>query len=81
MGFCILLIHTYKLLYNLFTPSTYASLTSKEKICVKGPRWSEMNVFFSYIGRRNLKYFPNGMKLGRIIAREIPHFLVAVSQF
>ena len=32
--------------------------------------------FFSYIGRRNMKNFPSSMKLGRIIAREITHFLV-----
>ena len=30
---------------ELFTPSTYANLASKEKICVEGPRWSEMGVF------------------------------------
>ena len=36
--------------------------------------------FSSHIGHRDVKNFPNGMKLGRIVAWEILHFLVAVWQ-
>ena len=49
----------------------------KKKKVINTTRWPEIGVFFSHIVRRDVKNFPNRMKLGRIVAWDILHFFGA----